>query len=110
MNGIIRLDRLTIFVVESLAGRVAGNSDSLDVGNDPDAIRLCELKDGAALGNFWLLPSWDIFLRDLSRHRSGIAVSADFHTFRLDLHANGTGLLKRVLVTSVQVSDGRPNL
>src|ERR1700693_2049571 len=89
--------------------RSARNSDALDVRDDPGAVRLCKLKDRAALDAFWLLPLWSIVLRDLSRHSSSIAVGSDFHAFRLHLHADRTGTLKRVFVTSVQsLPHGRP--
>src|ERR1700722_3478549 len=88
----------------------AGNSDSLDVRDDPGAVRLCELKDRPALYAARLLPLGSIFLCELSGHGGGITVRSDFHTFCLDLHVNGTGLLKGVFVTSVQLSHSRPNL
>src|SRR6202035_631497 len=90
--------------------RVAGNPDSLDAGDDPDAIRLCALKNCPALYASGLLPLGSVFLGELTRHCSGIAVSGYFHALRLDLHTNGTGAFKRVFVTSVQFSHGRPNL
>jgi len=90
--------------------RFKENPASLYVRDDPGTIRLRELKDRPALDGSRLLPLWSIFLRDLSRHARRRAVSTDPHAFRLDLHANGTGLLKRNFITRVQFAHSRPNL